>query len=146
MLISKVLLAGVWYSVKLVCYELQCGSCWSFSTTGSIEGINAISTGELVVLSEQELVDCDTSKDKGCHGGWMDYAFEWIIKNGGITTEADYPYTAREHRCDPKKKGDKFVSIDDYQDVPSNQDSLLAALSKQVGRLLSSRACVIVCT
>lgn len=123
--------------------EWQCGSCWSFSTTGSIEGVNAIYTGELVSLSEQELIDCDTSRDQGCEGGWMDYAFEWVLKNGGLTSEADYPYIAADRRCKVKKLGDKYVSIDDYQDVPTNQESLLKALSKQVRRFLRPDACLV---
>lgn len=68
-----------------------------------MEGINALKTGELVSLSEQELVDCDTSYNAGCNGGLMDYAFEFIIENGGIDTDADYKYTGRDGYCDKKK-------------------------------------------
>jgi hypothetical protein len=57
-----------------------------------VEGINAIRTGQLVGLSEQQLVDCDTEKDMGCGGGLMDYAFDYIVKNGGIDSEDDYSY------------------------------------------------------
>ena len=78
------------------------GSCWSFSTTGAIEGINAIVNGDLISLSEQELVDCD-STNYGCEGGYMDYAFEWVVNNGGIDTEANYPYTGVDGTCNATK-------------------------------------------
>lgn len=57
-------------------------------------------TGELVSLSEQELVDCDRAYNTGCNGGLMDYAFEFIIKNGGIASETDYPYAGVNGKCD----------------------------------------------
>jgi len=71
----------------------QCGSCWTFSTTGSMEGAYFLAGHPLTSFSEQELVSCD-STDQGCNGGWMDSAFTWIQGNGGITTEASYPYTS----------------------------------------------------
>jgi hypothetical protein len=65
-----------------------------------VEGINQIVTGDLISLSKQELVDCDTSYNQGCNGGLMDYVFEFIINNGGIDTEKDYPYKGTDGRCD----------------------------------------------
>eukprot|EP00897_Mesotaenium_endlicherianum_P000442 jgi/Mesen1/10399/ME000081S09788 len=110
----------------------QCGSCWAFSTTGAVEGVNAIVTGELVSVSEQELVDCDKAQDLGCSGGLMDYAFEFIIENGGIDTEEDYPYTGLNGQCDVSRENTKVVTIDSYEDVPAgDEETLKKAVSVQ---------------
>eukprot|EP00850_Spirogloea_muscicola_P010709 SM000064S19731 [mRNA] locus=s64:120221:123078:- [translate_table: standard] len=105
--------------------QMQCGSCWAFSTTGSVEGINKIVTGELLSLSEQELVDCDKARDMGCQGGLMDFAFEFIIQNGGLDTEKDYPYTAVNGQCDLERENSHVVTIDDFEDVPHNDEASL---------------------
>lgn len=119
-------------AVTKVKNQQQCGSCWAFSTTGAIEGINAIFTGTLESLSEQELVDCDVAIDHGCHGGLMDHAFEWVIQNHGIDTEEDYKYHATQGECNKARKNRHVVTIDAYADVePNNPEELLAAVARQ---------------
>lgn len=79
--------------------QQQCGSCWAFSAIGSIEGQHALN-GNLVSLSEQNLVDCSYDYgNEGCDGGWPEAAMRYVINNSGVDTEKNYPYTASDGSC-----------------------------------------------
>lgn len=105
--------------------QQQCGSCWAFSTTGSVEGAWFLVNGTLVSLSEQQLVDCSGPEgNQGCNGGLMDDAFQYIIDNKGITTEAEYPYTAQDGTCASKGKP-VAATLSGFKDVAQNSETAL---------------------
>jgi len=113
----------------------QCGSCWTFSATGAVEGAWAISTGKLVDLSEQELVDCATGVSygsHGCNGGQMEGAFKFIIENGQCSL-ASYPYTSGVTKTGGScQKCSSVAHISSCSDVkPNDQISLKAAVAQQ---------------
>ena len=109
----------------------QCGSCWTFSSTGAVEGAWAISKGQLVDLAEQELVDCATGRDygsHGCNGGQMEGAFKYIIENGQCSLSS-YPYTAKDGTC---QKCTAVAHMSSCSDVkPNDQVSLKGAVAQQ---------------
>jgi len=113
--------------------QKQCGSCWAFSTTGSLEGQHSKKTGKLVSLSEQQLVDCSGKFGNfGCMGGLMDNAFRYIKANGGIDTEASYPYEARDGHC-RFKPADIGATVAGYTDVPEGDEAALTQAIATVG-------------
>jgi C1A family cysteine protease len=100
----------------------QCGSCWAFSTTGAVEGAAFVAGGKLPNLSEQELVDCDDNGDKGCNGGLMDHAFDWIKEHDGICSESEYNYHAKVETC---HQCSAVVKVTSYEDVDANNEHAL---------------------
>lgn len=106
----------------------ECGSCWAFSTTGNIEGRHAIKTGQLVSLSEQELVDCD-KVDLGCNGGLPYQAYEEIMRIGGLVGEEDYPYKGRKGTCEFQKSEVK-ATITGREKVSTDEDQIAAYVNE----------------
>eukprot|EP01027_Heterolobosea_sp_BB2_P007580 GEZU01011269.1.p1 GENE.GEZU01011269.1~~GEZU01011269.1.p1 ORF type:complete len:457 (+),score=176.32 GEZU01011269.1:140-1510(+) len=120
-------------AVSVVKDQGVCGSCWSFSTTGSIEGQVYLATGEMITLSEQNLVDCSWDFDNyGCDGGQQNQAFEFIIHNGGIETEKDYPYLMQDGYCH-YSASNAAAKISGYVPIPIGDEQALMEAVATVG-------------
>lgn len=116
----------------------QCGSCWAFSAVGALEGAWKRAHGELISLSEQQLVDCSFEFGNfGCEGGLMDNAFEYIKQSGGIETESDYEYISGTTGA-PKNKCffEKILSVANLTgifDIPTKNEELLMEAIAHIG-------------
>ena len=116
----------------------QCGSCWSFSTTGSLEGAHQIATGELLSFSEQQLVDCAGLKygNMGCNGGLQTYAYNYYEDGNKAELESVYPYvsgtTLKKGTCAYSASSTTAVTVSSYADVtPNSVSQMKAALNNQ---------------
>jgi len=105
-----------------------CGSCWAFSTTGALESYYALRIGNLVKFSEQQIVDCSSSPNQGCNGGYPYLAFEYASKNG-LQPEDDYPYIGKDSNCSYNSQKAIQVNIGHAFAPPNNRDALKAAIA-----------------
>lgn len=113
--------------------QLSCGSCWTFSVVGNLEGAGFKATGKLVRLSEQQLLDCSSKgtgdgPNSGCNGGFTDGTMQWMIDNQvGLEYEEDYPYTEKGAQCSHKMQNE-VVKIAGMIKIPKDEDQLATAL------------------
>jgi len=114
-----------------------CGSCWAFSSTGSLEGAHFVATGELLSFSEQQLVDCAyvSYGNYACHGGLQTNAYNYYEDGYKAELESSYPYTSGTSRskgtCAYDESSATSVTVSDYADVtPNSSEQMKAALEK----------------
>ncbi|GFP79706.1 vignain [Phtheirospermum japonicum] len=111
----------------------HCGSCWAFSTAAATESINYITTRKLISLSAQQVLDCVKDTDGDCHGGALEYAFDFIIRNRGLANESEYaPYNQTKGKCNTTGSTPVPTKIKGYERVPINNESaLMSAVANQ---------------
>ncbi|XP_031549819.1 digestive cysteine proteinase 2-like [Actinia tenebrosa] len=113
--------------------QAVCGSCWSFGSTGAIEGALFMKTKNLTRLSQQNLMDCTWGYgNNGCDGGEEFRSYQWVIKHKGIATEESYgQYLAQDGYChfESAKVG---AQITGYVNVTSGDlNALKLAIAQQ---------------
>lgn len=124
-------------AVTMVKDQGVCGSCWTFGTTGSLEGAWAAKYGKLVSLSEQQIVDCAWTDDlgqgdSGCDGGFAAPAMQWIMDNQGIALQEDYKYLMVDGWCDPSVRT-SGVHVKGYVNVTMNSEAALQQAVATIG-------------
>lgn len=111
--------------------QKECGSCWSFAATGTLEGQLARKTGKLTPLSEQNLIDCSRGGNNGCGGGNANRALQWVQDNG-IDTDQSYPYENRQANC-RFNKGKSVGKVVGTVNLPKGDENALINAVAHVG-------------
>lgn len=123
----------------------KCGSCWTFASVAAIESQYARVTGNLLQLSEQNLLNCGKayftpSDSNGCNGGQAELGFNWVKANKGINLRTADPYTASySGRCtfNSTASGVSDVRVDGWVSVPADEN-IIAATIAQYGPVAAS--------
>lgn len=115
-------------AVSKVKNQASCGSCWAFSATGALESAYYLKYNQMVLFSEQQLVDCDTNQG-GCAGGDEGVALYYIKNTGGLQLEDTYPYESRDGSCRYEQSKLFSVPIREIVQLQSkNENELLQAI------------------
>lgn len=109
--------------------QLQCGSCWAFSATETVESAMMMAGLNPAGGAPQQLVDCD-SNDSGCNGGDPAEAMQWIVQQGGQDAESCYPYTAQDGQC-ASAQCQPVNKISSTTSISASESSIYSALQQQ---------------
>jgi cathepsin L len=110
----------------------QCGSCWAFSATETVESAHCAARNPLPVLSPQQLVDCATQQagygSQGCMGGWYYWAWNYLVEHGQMK-EMDYPYVAKDQTCAYNAAKGQVSTVNGGTRVGRSNDKIMLALN-----------------
>jgi hypothetical protein len=115
-----------------------CGSCWTFSVTGALEGQYYKKTGLLIKLSEQNLIDCNKDYiigNFGCNGGNMLIAYNYVKLNNGISKSAVYPYRGSDIYSCTYNPAYAVTSVSAYELLPPGNENLILLALVAIGPL-----------
>ena len=115
-----------------------CSCCWAFAAVAALESAVAVQSNTVAPsLSEQQLMACDyhpedPEANHGCQTGLWWLGWDYIINNGGVRTEAEWPYLARNSECDRPEHSPAAATMTSYEFIDYwNETALLGAVTHQ---------------